>query len=434
MDVANLITLNNLEITRFFFAIALLLISAHGFGYLFQRFKLPRVVGEIVGGLVLGPTILGFFAPNIFTWIFNAFEAEGKLISIIYWFGLVLLMFISGFSIQKSFSKEDKKTIFAILIGATIIPFIAGWVAPTFYDFSPFLGVKNSMPALKIVIAIAVAVTSIPVISRIFIDLKVINTRFAKIILTTATIQDVILWVALAIATGIVSAEALSISGIVSTILITLVFFGASLIIMPKLLKFSNNLRLNLLIKSSVTGYTLFICFFFVAIASILNVNIVFGAFLAGIVIGTMPNEKFGVVKTHIKEISLAFFIPIYFAVVGLKLDLIHNFNVLFFLGFLLFTTIFETIGTLIATKLTKKDWLTSFNFAVAMNTRGGPGIILATIAFDMGIINETFFVTLVMVAIITSILSGYWFKFMLLKGWRFLENGVKKTTSDCYK
>ena len=429
MDVANLITLNNLELTRFFFAIALLLISAHGFGYLFQRFKLPRVIGEIVGGLVLGPTILGFFAPNIFTWIFNAFESEGKLISIIYWFGLILLMFISGFSIQKSFSKGDKKTIFAILIGATIIPFIAGWIAPTFYDFSPFLGIKNNMLALKIVIAVAVAVTSIPVISRIFIDLKVINTRFAKIVLTSATIQDVILWVALAIATGIVSVEVLPLSGIITTVLITLFFFGVSLIIMPRLLKFSNNLRLNLLIKSSVTGYTLFICFFFVAIASILNVNLVFGAFLAGIVIGTMPNEKFGVVKTHIKEISLAFFIPIYFAVVGLKLDLIHNFNLLFFLGFLLFTTLFETIGTLIAVKLTKKNWLTSFNFAVAMNTRGGPGIILATIAFDMGIINETFFVTLIMIAIITSILSGYWFKFMLLKGWKFLEREVKEIT-----
>jgi len=135
-----------------------------------------------------------------------------------------------------------------------------------------------------------------------------------------------------------------------------------------------------------------------------------------------MPNEKFGNVKTHIKEFSLAFFIPIYFAVVGLKLDLIHHLNIKFLLGFLLFTTIFETFGTLIAAKLIKKDWLSSFNFAVAMNTRGGPGIVLATIAFDMGIINETFFVTLVMIAIITSLLAGYWFKFVLTKGWSLLK------------
>jgi Kef-type K+ transport system membrane component KefB len=88
----------------------------------------------------------------------------------------------------------------------------------------------------------------------------------------------------------------------------------------------------------------------------------------------------------------------------------------------LLFTTIFETAGTLIAARLIKKDWLSSFNLSVAMNTRGGPGIVLATVAFDMGIINETFFVALVMVDIIISLLIGYWFKFLLSKGWPLLK------------
>ena len=79
-----------------------------------------------------------------------------------------------------------------------------------------------------------------------------------------------------------------------------------------------------------------------------LEVNIVFGAFLAGIVIGLMPHDRFGKAKEHIKDISLAFFIPIYFAIVGLKIDLIYHFDLLFFLGFLLFATTFAAIGTLI--------------------------------------------------------------------------------------
>ena len=417
-----MITLTNLELTRFFFAIVLLLISSHWFGYIFTKFKLPRVIGEIFGGLVLGPTFLGYFSPEAYTWIFNGFISEGKLISTIYWIGLILLMFISGFEIQRSFNKSDKKTIIALLLGSTLIPLIAGWTAPEFYNFTPLLGVKNNMLALKIIIAIAVAVTSIPVISKIFIDLKIMNTRFAKIVLATATIHDVMLWVALAIATGLVSSEAISASSITSTVLITVAFFGITLLIMPKLLKFTNNLRYNLLIKSSVPGYVLFICFFFSALASVLDVNIVFGAFLAGIIVGTMPDEKFGKVKQNIKEISLAFFVPIYFAVVGLKLDLVHHLDITFLLGFLLFTTVFETFGTLLAAKIIKKDWLSSFNLAVAMNTRGGPGIVLATVAFDMGIINETFFVTLVLIAIITSLLAGYWFKFLLNKKWELLK------------
>jgi len=422
MEAAESITLSNFELTRFFFAIIFLLVSSHSFGYLFQKFKLPRVIGEIMGGLILGPSFLGYFFPQFYNWVFNAFETEGKLLSIVYWLGLVLLMFISGFEIQKSIRREEGKKVLALIIGATVVPLIAGWIAPGYYDFSPYLGIMNNMLALNIVIAVAVAVTSIPVISKIFIDLNIMNTRFAKIVIATATIQDIFLWIALAIATGLVSSNVVSMSNIISTVLITLVFFAIALFVMPKLILYGNKLRVNLLIKSSVSGYALFICFFFAAFASILNVNVVFGAFLAGIIVGTMPDEKFLNVKLQIKEISLAFFIPIYFAIIGLKLDLIRHFDLGFFLGFLIFSATFETLGTITAAKLIKEDWLSSFNLGVAMNTRGGPGIVLATVAFDLGIINETFFSTLVMIAIVTSLLAGYWFKLVLSKGWELLK------------
>jgi len=419
---ANSITIAEHQLTRFFFAITLLLVLAHSFGYIFKKLKLPKVIGEILGGLLLGPTILGAIAPEAYTWLFNAFEFEGKLISIVYWLGLVLLMFVSGFEIEMSLNKDDKKTIFALLIGSTV-PFIAGWIAPHFYDFSPYLGEKQNMLALTIVIGIAVAVTSIPVISKIFLDLNIINTRFARIVLTTATIHDVFLWVALAIATGLVSVQSFSISHIISTVTVSFAFLGVSMMFMPKLLPLLNRNRFNLLRKSSSAGYVLFLCFAFSAVASLLNVNIIFGAFLAGVAIGVMPAPSFSQEKAHIKEIALAFFTPLYFAIVGLKLDLIHQFELKFFLFLLLFTTAFGAAGTMIASRLIKKDWLSSLNFAVAMNTRGGPGIVLATIAYDLGIINATFFVTLVLIAIITCLLAGTWFRFVLSKGYELLKN-----------
>ncbi|HEY9246029.1 MAG TPA: cation:proton antiporter [Candidatus Methanoperedens sp.] len=420
MSTAELITLTDAELIRFFSAIFLLLISAHSFGYLFQKFKMPRAIGEIVGGLVLGPTFLDLFSSKAYEWSFD--QSEGKLIAVIYYLGLVLLMFISGFEIEKSFNKTDIKLIKAILIGATAISFIAGWLVPYFFDFSQFLGPNGNMLVLKIIIGIAVAVTSIPVISKIFIDLKIIQTGFAKIILAVATIEDIILWIALAIVTGLVSAGFLSLTQILISVVVTVVFFGISLLVMPKLFNFGNNIRYNLLIKSSPLGYILLICFLFASIASILKVNIIFGAFLAGIIVGMMPQDKFDSVKMHIKEVSLAFFIPIYFAVVGLKLDLTHQFDIMFFSGFLLFAILFKTSGTLLAVRLINKDWLSCFNFAVAMNTRGGPGIVLATIVFDMGIINERFFAVLVMVAIVTSLMAGWWFKYVLSKGWPLMK------------
>jgi Kef-type K+ transport system membrane component KefB len=248
------------------------------------------------------------------------------------------------------------------------------------------------------------------------------NTRFARIVLTTATVHDVFLWIALAIATGLVSAASFSLSHIVSTVTVTFAFLGVSTIFMPKLLPLLNGNRYNLLKKSSGVGYVLFLCFLFSAFASWLNVNIIFGAFLAGVAIGVLPEASFSQEKAHIKEIALAMFTPLYFAVVGLKLDLIHQFDLKFFLVFLLFTTVFQTTGTLLAARLIKKDWLSSFNFAIAMNTRGGPGIVLATIAYDLGIINASFFVTLVLIAIVTSLFAGTWFRLILLRGYELLR------------
>lgn len=111
-----------------------------------------------------------------------------------------------------------------------------------------------------------------------------------------------------------------------------------------------------------------------------------------------------------------------YFAIVGLKLNLLLNFDLQFFLIFLFITTFFETCGTLLAARIIIKDWLSNFNLAIAMNTRGGPGIVLATVAYETGIINETFFVTLVLIAITTSLMAGTWFRFVVGKGWDLLK------------
>src|SRR3989344_2693338 len=305
MNPAEQIILSNLELTRVFFALALLLVSAHIFGYFFQHFKIPRVIGEIFGGFILGPSMLGFAFPQAYNWLFDAFAMEGKLLSLIYWIGLALLMFISGFEIQKSISKDDKKIIVAVLLGSTLIPFVAGWLAPFFYYFSPYVGHAGNLTALTIVIAVAVAVTSIPVISKIFIDLGIVNTRFSKIVLATATIHDVILWVALALATELASGNIISKTSILMNVLITVSFFAVALLVMPRLMRFINGLRSNLLVKSSVSGYILFICLLFAGIASVLNVNVVFGALLAGIVVGMMTGDKFTAARMQIREMGM---------------------------------------------------------------------------------------------------------------------------------
>jgi Kef-type K+ transport system membrane component KefB len=404
------------ELAGGFLAIAMLLLSASFFGYLFWKMTLPKVIGEIVGGLVLGPTVAGLFMPDWYERLFSS-----RSISLLYWFGLILLMFISGFEVDKFFKREDKKTIAIILVGSTVIPFSIGWSIPNMYDCSKLMGSADNYLAFQTLFAAATAVTSIPVISKIFMDLEIMESRFAKIVLATAIIHDAILYVAISMATSAVSAKSESLTDACYSGAKTLAFFALVFLAMPKFLRVINTPMFNILFNYSTTGYSLSICFLFVAAAGFININMMFGGFVAGMVIGLMQRRNFINSRAVIKEISLSFFIPLYFALVGLKLDLIHQFDLLSCFGFLTLSSVAQCAGTMLAAKVLKKNWLTSINFAMAMNARGGPGIVLASLAFDLGIISESFFTTLVLTAIVTSLIAGWWFNFILSRGWALL-------------
>ncbi len=250
MDLASAISLSNLELTRFFIALVLLLLAAHVLGFLFYELKLPRVIGEILGGLLLGPTVLGYLLPDTENWIFSAFSSEGKLLSLVSNLGLVLLMLVSGFGIQRSFSREDRRIATSFLLGATLVPFIIGILTPEFYNFGPYIGLNGNSLSTAIIVGIGVSVTSIPVLSKIFLDLRIMDTRFAKIVLAIATVEDVIQFAALAIATGVAGASTVSFNLIFTTVLATAVFFGLSLLALPRLILYTHNSRFDLLIKT----------------------------------------------------------------------------------------------------------------------------------------------------------------------------------------
>ncbi len=413
------ITIEPLALTHFFIAMLLLLFSVHLFGHIFTQLTMPRVVGEIFGGLILGSTGLGHFFPDFYR---DIFLQQGLLLATLYWLGLILLMFISGFEIERQFDKKDRTTIVALVIGTTLIPLIFGWISTNFFDLSKLLGPANNTLSLKLVITVALAITSIPIISKIFLDLGIIQTSFAKIVLATATIHDIVLWVFISIATGLVSSKGLSLSNISTHVIISVLFFVVSLVLVPQLIRWSDKKKFNLIPKGNETAFIILILLIFTVFSSLLDVNLVFGAFLAGVIVNFIKKARFDETKHHIKSFSKAFFVPIYFGVVGLKLDLIHHFDVTFFIVFLIFALTVQTLAVLSTARCLKYGWLSSFNLAVALNDRGGPCIVLATLAFDLGIISENFFVTLILLAIVTSLMTGSWLKYVLNKNWALLD------------
>ncbi len=429
-------SLSGEEISHFLLAMGCLLAMAHLLGFLAERIFIPRVIGEVAAGLVLGPTILGHFFPEMFNWMFLGFPSEGKLFGLLYQFGLLMLMFCSGLKFQTNFSKEDAKITSSLVIGATIPAFFVGWFATNIFNVTPYLGTANNPLAMKIVIAISIAITSIPVISKIFNDLGIMHTRFAKIVIACAGIHDILLWVALGFATALASQGGVfTIGSALKSVSISLGFIIGTFALGYLLFKRLTIIKQNLLFRSSNLGYFLFILFMVSSLAGNLHVETIFGALLAGIVAKmALPKALSERLEQNVSNISFSWFIPIYFATVGLQLDLVRHFDVLFFLGYFLFATLTQTIAVYITSRFIKLDPFTSLNLGVAINDRGGPGIVLSSVAYSTGIINQELFAILVMLALVTSWIPGTWLRLVVSKGWRLMpgdENLVPQQRND---
>src|SRR5437899_11227129 len=315
------------------FFLAVLLTAAHLLGHLFAKLRQPRVVGEILAGILLGPFVLGKFPAYVRLLHLEADVATKKAaLDLIYWLGLLLLMFLSGAEVKSLFQRHERKQIAWLTVLGTGLPFLAMTIVTSALSLDWFMGANSSRPALILVMSIAVAVTSIPVISRIFVDLKVLHTRFARLVLGVAVIEDIILWAVLAIATSLAASDGLPQKKIALHIAATLLYFLLAASIAPRAMKRLSKSRFNLLAQASPVSYTLLIAFAYVAVAGVLGVNLVFAAFLAGFAVS---RKRLGPALETISHFSFALFIPVYFALVGYSLIFGRSFSFLMLLAFL---------------------------------------------------------------------------------------------------
>ncbi len=401
-----------------------LISAAHLLGHLFHRLGQPRVIGEIVAGVLLGPAVLQRVAPKISVALFGMVESVHgmqELMGFIYSMGLMLLMFVSGSEIRRLFNRDDRRQVAWLASIGTGMPFLIALAMAPLFPIRKLAGPSGSNIALLLVIGIAVAVTSIPVISRIFHDLGIMHTRFARLVLAVAVIEDIALWGVLAVATTLAKSAALPHTAIVWHILVTLSYFAAGLTIAPPLLRRLNVSGWNVLARASPVGYLIAIMLVFCAAAALLGVNPVFAAFLAGYAVA-QDREFFSTAIDSLSRFSFAFFIPLYFLLVGFRLKLDAGYSLVMLLIFLLVACGIKLISVGLGAILAAFRGLDVLNLAVATNARGGPGIVLATVAYDVGIVNAEAFTTLVLVAVFTSQAAGAWLEFVLRKGWPLLS------------
>ena len=402
-----LATLSEKEIIMTLIAIALLLLFAFTFGTLLEKIKGPRVVGEILGGMILGGSCLFLLLPSLSQQIFFAYPEEGKVLNIFYQLGLIFLMFLSGYNTDIKVDKSNAKTISLVFIGATVLP-MAGSI-PFFGVFREhFIGSINNEFAYCLVFAIGVAITSIPVISKIFFDMGIMNTAFSNTVLTVSTFQDLVLWILLNVATKIAQSGEIKLVEMIIIVAVTIGIFIAIYLISKFIKQIKNQWK-------PVTFYSLSFSALLLTcgLLYMLGINIMYSAFVVGYLIKAVFGTE-EVVKTRMKSlenIAFSFFIPIYFALVGIQLNVVHDFSPLRFLLFFAIAFGLEFIGTWVLLLFSGLKMSTKLNFAITMNARGGPGIVLATVAYSYNIISLEFFTVLILTTMLSSMIAGYYLR-----------------------
>jgi Kef-type K+ transport system membrane component KefB len=332
-------------------------------------------------------------------------------------------MFGAGAELRSSFQPGERRTVGTVTVTGILVPFAVGLGFVALIPSDALIGAADSRAAFVLVFSLAIAVTSIPVIARIMGDLGILDTPFARIVLAVAVIEDVIVYVILAIALGLVAPpsghafglqtwlrlEPGSAGSIAYHVVVTLAFLALARGLGPSVYRSVRRFRFNLVRRGSLIGFQLTFMLAVTVLATLLGVVPLFGAFLAGIAIGSSGKDGAAEARETIRAFALAFFIPVYFAIVGLRLDLIHAFSPLFFVLFFAVACSAKAASVWVGARLAGETERGARNLAVALNARGGPGIVLASVAFDTGIISQQFYAVLVLLAIVTSLLAGTW-------------------------
>lgn len=353
--------------------------------------------------MILGGSCIGLLFPDFFSSVFSAYESEGKVLNIFYQLGLVSLMFSSGYNTSISITKKNAKNYFLLFFGATIIPMSLSLIFIKLFE-QYFIGTANNSISFGLVFAISTAITSIPVISKIFFDIGMMNTKFSNMVLTVSTLQDLCLWILLNLSISLIETGELNIFKLLTTTTITI-----GLLVCVKAFELIIR-KAKITISSNALPISFLVLFLTIYLLSKLNINIMYSAFIGGYMMKAILSEENKEID-KIKDFAMNLFVPIYFALVGIQLDVIHNFSLIRFTLFFIIAFSLEFIGTVCVMWFTNLKKKTVLSLGITMNARGGPGIVLATTAFAYNIINIEFFTVLILTTMLSSTIAGYWLR-----------------------
>jgi Kef-type K+ transport system membrane component KefB len=382
--------------------IVIIVTCAKGIGALFKYFNQPSVIGEMFAGILLGPSFFGWLEPGLQMSIFpNASLGSLKVLSEI---GVIIFMFSIGAELDTQALRKKAHRAIVVSHVSIFFPFLLGaGFAIWLYNQYSMNGVAFNTFALFM--GIAMSITAFPVLASIIRERGMTSSLVGSTAVACAAVDDVTAWCILAGIIAMARSNGLESAGI------TVVLAGCYIVFMLRFVKPRFD-RLIVVAKANdswIMVGTMLLVFLSSLITELIGVHALFGAFLAGVTISNNQSIR-RFISQHIEPFSSSILLPLFFAYTGLRtqIGLLNDWQSWLYCGIIIaVATVGKLGGSAIAARLTGLGWRDSFSLGALMNTRGLMELVVLNIGFDLGILSPHIFAMMVIMALVTTLMTG---------------------------
>jgi len=396
------------HIYLFLIQVLLLLSFAKLLSGLIQRWGWPALVGEILCGVIFGPTIFGRILPGLHATIFPADIIQQNMLETVAWFGVLFLLLVTGFEVRLSSVWKQGKAAVTIGMVGVVTPILIGllvfyWVPESYW------GPHASRAIFTLFLSTAAAISAIPVIAKILHDLEILKSDLGLTTISAFVINDILGWIVFAAVLGMAATHTLITSNPPLRIFFEILLFGAiCLTIGSKIIgKFTQWIKKSPL-PQTATILTLITCLGMLCgiITQWIGIHAILGFFLAGIMAGntTEISERS---REIISQLVHAIFVPLFFVSIGLKIDFIGNLDLFMIVLFTLVAIVGKFLGAWLGGKWARMSPEDAVSIGIAHIPGGAMEIIIGLLALEMELISHVVFVAIVFAAVLSSILVG---------------------------
>lgn len=390
-----------------FLALGTLLLSARMLGEAARSLGLPSVIGEILAGILLGPTVLGQLAPELNAALFPAGGHEALMLDGLTTLAIALFLLVAGIEINLATVWRRGRAALLVAFCGMLLPFTLGfaaaWWLPTLVGWQAG---TDRLP-FALFMATVLSISALPIIVKILMDLNIYRSDLGVTMVAAAVLNDLLGWLVFAVILGQVGSNQGQGLPVGTTIGLVIGFTLVMLTLVPWLI---NHLLALVQAYTSwpggVLGFALSFCLFAAAFTEWIGIHAIFGSFLAGVALGQSRHLR-EQTRTTIDQFISCIFAPLFFASIGLRVDFLAHFNLPLTLVLMTLAVTGKVLGSALGGHwggLPKREaWAIGFG----MSAQGTMGIILGVLALQVGLISPTVFVSLVVMALMTSMLSG---------------------------